>query len=354
MRKLIYIMIMAMAATAALHVAAQTQGKRFVTPVEQKTNRTLLPRKGEKLKYIERDSLVLDSLRRDSIAKIYPKYPIITDITVGVNVWDGIARLFSQDYSSFDVSASVNMWNRISPVVELGVGWANSTPEELNFTYKGKLAPYAKLGCNYNFMFKSHPDYQLFAGLRVGYSTFTYDITNITLSDGYWDENRQIDLLNQKSHALWGELALGIKVKLWRSISAGWTVKYHNIFNYKKNPNGDPWFIPGFGTRESKLNVGMTVYYTLPTSKKKWPKIDENGRLLDINHRGGEEQPADTTTVNIPADVNSVGAPAAPAESKAKPQPRITKTQLNATQVKAGIEADATEQKEIQLSDKKQ
>ncbi len=284
MKRYIYILLAIALCAWADKAAAQTSNKRFVTPVEVKTNRTLLPRKGEKLKYIERDSLTLDSLRRDSIKKIYPHYPIITDITLGAGIGDAV----------------------LSPIIELGVGWANSTPEELNYTYKSKLAPYAKIGANYNFMFKSHPDYQLFFGIRAAYSTFSYDITNINLSNGYWGENQTIDLSNQKSHAMWGELLLGLKVKLWQNISAGWTVKYHNVFSYKKNPNGDPWFIPGFGPRTSKLAVGFSVYYTLPTSRRKWPKIDENGKLLDINKPYGDD--SDSTAVSA-ADSTAVAKP---------------------------------------------
>lgn len=298
MKKVFYILLMMMCFISA---NAQTDAKdqqkesnkRFVTPVTVKTNRTLLPRKGEKLQYIERDSLTLDSLRRDSISKIYPRYPKITDLTLGVNVGDAVAKLFGQGYSSFDFSASVNMWNRLSPIVELGLGWANATPDGLNYTYKGKLAPYAKIGANYNLMFKSHPDYQFFVGARVGYSTFKYDLLNVTLTDGYWGETQVVDIKDQKSHALWGEIVAGLKVKLWGSISAGWTLKYHNVFSYRKNVNGDPWFVPGYGSRTSKLSVGVSVYYTLPMSKKKWPKVDENGKLLDVKTMPTDSQNAE-------------------------------------------------------------
>lgn len=351
MKPYIYILLALMMCAWADNAAAQSANKRYVTPVEVKTNRTLLPRKGEKLKYIERDSLTLDSLRRDSIAKIYPHYPIITDITLGAGIGDAVGKIFGQSYSSFDLSASINMWNRLSPIVELGVGWANSTPEELNYTYKSKLAPYAKIGANYNFMFKSHPDYQFFAGIRAGYSTFKYDITNISISNGYWDESHAIDLLNQKSHAMWGELLLGLKVKLWQNISAGWTVKYHNVFSYKKNPNGDPWFIPGFGPRTSKLAVGFSVYYTLPTSRKKWPKIDENGKLLDINKPYGDD--SDSTAVSA-ADSTAVAKPlTAPKKSgvsvESDPSDKSDSSDVSTTkklpepQKKSGKNAQATE-----------
>ena len=97
MKRYIYILLAIALCAWADKAAAQTSNKRFVTPVEVHTNRTLLPRKGEKLKYIERDSLTLDSLRRDSIKKIYPHYPIITDITLGAGIGDAVGKIFGQD-----------------------------------------------------------------------------------------------------------------------------------------------------------------------------------------------------------------------------------------------------------------
>ena len=138
MKRLLYILISVVLALTFGEVYAQSKGKRYVTPVEKSTNRTLLPRKGEKLVYIERDSLVLDSLRRDSIAKIYPRYPKITALTVGFNFWDGVAQLFGQSYGSYDVMASVNMWNRLFPTIEVGVGRANSKYAENYFVGRGQ------------------------------------------------------------------------------------------------------------------------------------------------------------------------------------------------------------------------
>ena len=279
MKRLLYILISVVLALTFGEVYAQSKGKRYVTPVEKSTNRTLLPRKGEKLVYIERDSLVLDSLRRDSIAKIYPRYPKITALTVGFNFWDGVAQLFGQSYGSYDVMASVNMWNRLFPTIEVGVGRANSTPDGLNYTYKTPLSLYAKLGADYNFLFKKHPKYQFLVGVRAGYTAFKYDITDISVSDGYWDENTKLELTGMKSHAFYGEIVAGIRVNLYGPISAGWTLKYHHIFNYKKTGNIHPWYVPGFGSRESTLNVAFSVYYTLPMMKNSWPDIDEKGNL---------------------------------------------------------------------------
>lgn len=261
---------------AILLTTAAVDAQRKVTPVEQKTNRVDFQIDKKKRPMIEFvDSARIDSLEADSIAKIYPKYPAITDVTIGVNFWEPIMRAFGQKYGGYDVSLSLNMWNRLVPQLEFGFGSANSTPEEMNFTYVGKTAFYSRIGASYNFLFKKKPDYQLLGGFKFGYSPFKYDITNISLKSGYWDQERTINILNQSSHALWTELTLGVRVKIVKQVSLGWTFRYHFLLSCKDNENSRPWYIPGFGTRNNKVAATFSVFYTLPLSKHKWPQDEE-------------------------------------------------------------------------------
>ena len=162
---------------------------------------------------------------------------------------------FGQNYASVDVNATLNMWNRLQPTVELGLGWAKSTPDDMNFTYRGKPSPYFKVGANYNFLFKNSPDYQAFLGIRLGYSTFSYDVTDVYYPSSYWHEELSGDITGEHSHALWGEAGAGLRVKLMGPISLGWMIRYHGIFNYGKSDHSRPWFIPGYGPRSSSLGL---------------------------------------------------------------------------------------------------
>ena len=121
-----------------------------------------------------------------------------------------------------------------------------------------------KVGVNYNLMFKNSPDYQALIGLRLGYSTFRYDINDIHYANSYWQEGLFTDINGERSHALWGEAGVGLKVRLWKSLSMGWMLRYHGIFNYGKNQHSRPWFIPGYGPRKSSLGLSLGFYYTIP------------------------------------------------------------------------------------------
>ncbi len=255
--------------TIALAAGAQEPDKRRVTPVKPETNRVQPPPKGtdEKIiqQYISGDSTAaMAEARKDSLRRIYKHYPLLTDVSIGINFAEPLFMAFGQTYASADLNATLNMWNRLQPVIELGMGWAKSSPDGMNFTYKGKPSPYFKVGANYNFLFKNSPDYQAFAGVRLGFSPFSYDVTGARYLNSYWKEEIGFDITGEHSNALWGEAGLGLKVKIINQLSLGWMIRYHGIFKYRKNDNSSPWFIPGYGPRGSSLGFSLSVSYTLP------------------------------------------------------------------------------------------
>ena len=260
-------MTLMMVLFGTLQADAQEPDKRHVTPVIPQTNQVKPPPKGtdEEIiqQYISGDSAAaIAQLRKDSLRRIYKHYPRLTDLSIGVNFIEPLLMAFGQSYASADVNATLNMWNRLQPTVELGLGWARNTPDGMNFAYKGKPSPYFKVGANYNFLFKNSPDYQAIVGIRLGYSTFGYDVTDARYVNSYWREDITYDITGERSHALWGEAGMGLKVKLWDRLSMGWMIRYHGILNYGKNEHSKPWFIPGYGPRSSSLGFSLGIYYT--------------------------------------------------------------------------------------------
>jgi hypothetical protein len=252
---------------------AQEPDRRHVTPVKPETNQVKPPPKGtdEKIiqQYISGDSTeAVNQARKDSLRRAYKRYPKLTDLAVGVNFAEPFFMAFGQSYASADIHATLNMWNRLQPTIEVGIGWAKSAPDDMNFNYHGKPSPYFKVGANYNFLFKNSPDYQAYLGLRLGYSTFTYDVTDMHYMNSYWHEDLFSEIRGERSHALWGEAGVGLRAKLSGPISMGWMIRYHGMFNYGKNEHSRPWFIPGYGPRKSSLGFSLSIYYVLPLHRQ--------------------------------------------------------------------------------------
>ena len=258
-----------MAVTGAMAAQGVDTTRLHVTPVQPATNVTLTPPKGTNEKVIER-YLAGDTTsaraqeRKDSLRRVYTHYPLLTSLDVSVNVGDVLLAAFGQHYGGLDVGATLNMWNRVQPVLELGMGMAKDTPEDLNFTYKGKLSPYARLGVNYNFLFKKDPRYRFVAGVRLGASTYKFDVSDVTVTSPYWDEAQQFSLTGRSGRALWGEFLAGIMVELTHRVSVGWQVKYHGLFGEKKDAQAQAWYIPGYGARGKRWAFALQVAYTIP------------------------------------------------------------------------------------------
>lgn len=251
--------------------------KRRANPVKENFNTILQtdiknqkkPPFTRKVPGLKADTIIRDTLFiAVDTTKRHIEYPTVNGITIGANVWDPIMRLTGQKYGGIGFSAEVSLWNRIFPYLELGFGSADNTPEEMNFTYKGKASLYGKLGAKYNFRFNYEPDNQILAGVNLGYSNFKYDITNVSLNSGYWGESETISILDQKSHALWAELLFSLRVKIAGNVSMGWSFIYHFLLTEKKLPDSSPWYIPGFGTRNNKVTGNFSVFYTIPVKSK--------------------------------------------------------------------------------------
>lgn len=255
----------------AIVMAMPAFAQKKITPVDNDPTRPRQP----VLHYYDKhgnplEEPVLFLADLDTVKKAGPKpvYPLLHSVSVGVNFFDGVMMLAGQKHASFDVWAELSLHNWIQPVIELGIGYADNKPEEGNFHYKGKPSFYGKLGVNYNFLYKSNPDYQVHLGLRGGFSSFSYEITDITINSSYWDQSNNFSILNQKAHALYGEVLGGIKVKIWKGISMGWDFRYRFKFKSSKGSNSDPWFIPGYGTTSS-VGASFSLIYTLPFKHKK-------------------------------------------------------------------------------------
>ena len=194
------------------------------------------------------------------------RQPLLFAVEVGANIWDPVMRAFGQKYGGMDFSAAINLHNRYIPTFEAGFGMANKTPAAMNYTYKSPLAPYFKIGIDYNFIYNSDPDYRFVAGVRYGFSAFKYSLTNVTFDDSYWDEDVSIAFPSQSVTAGWLELALGLRVKIVGPISAGWMFRYHMLMHQSHPKTGDAWYVPGYGTSGSSITGSFSIYYTLNLS----------------------------------------------------------------------------------------
>ncbi|MDE5971062.1 MAG: hypothetical protein K2G74_09585 [Muribaculaceae bacterium] len=291
MKKFVVILVMIMAVAVSFETLGQTQRRR-INPVKNEATRTQARNEIVKRDSLDKSSLVhmhdangnviyIDTVTGKEVVDstlipVVPKmeFPLFHSATIGVDLWSPVMRAFGTTYGLVGFSAQLNLHNRYIPTVEVGLGSADYHPEDNNYVYKSPMSIYFKLGADYNVFFNSNPDYMLFAGVRYGFTPFKWQITDVELPENYWQENRPIDFPSQSSFTGYFELLGGVKVKIYRNISMGWTVRYHQILHQSNKRYGEPWYIPGYGGRGSSIAATFSIFYSLPLDKynKKRPQ----------------------------------------------------------------------------------
>ncbi|MDE6295574.1 MAG: hypothetical protein K2M03_05865 [Muribaculaceae bacterium] len=191
-----------------------------------------------------------------------PKYPLYNGTSVGINIFDPIMMITGQRRFSIDLHADVSLFNWIFPTVELGIARADAYPEDGRTHIIMKPTLYGKVGFNYNFVYKSNPDFQIFLGFRAGYSSFHFAATDLKSGSSYYDVYDGKPLDDVSCTSWYGQALIGIKVKIYRRFAMGWTIRYGFKFRVRTSiDNVEPWFIPGYGT--GPLNATYSLIFNI-------------------------------------------------------------------------------------------
>ncbi len=158
---------------------------------------------------------------------------------------------------SFEMSANVSLLNRFYPTLEAGFAHTDRLSAE-NATYQG-AGGFFKAGLDISALKKEGPENQLYAGVRIAYSGQHYNLYNVRISDTYWNPDSEKDFRNLNQHDCFGEVVLGVQVKIVKGFNMGWYVRLKLLFTKGKDGDFLPYYIPGFGYRQS-TNFGINYY----------------------------------------------------------------------------------------------
>ena len=114
--------------------------------------------------------------------------PLYNGTYVGVDLYGVGSKLLGGDFMSSEVSVAVNLKNKFIPTIEFGMG-GTDTWSETGIHYKSKMAPFFRIGVDYNTMAKKkEKNSYLYAGLRYAFSSFKYDVSTMPADDPIWGD----------------------------------------------------------------------------------------------------------------------------------------------------------------------
>lgn len=160
---------------------------------------------------------------------------------------------------SYEGAIQAYVLNKYYPVLEIGYAGANhSTLSDINYKTNGM---FARLGVDFNLVKPkkgAKPINNVFlAGARLGFSSFKYDMTNIVVTDDYWNETTTLNFSNEPATKLWFEVVAGMRVEIFKNIYMGWSIRNRHILGQSVTGEMSPWYIPGFGKNINGSNWGV-------------------------------------------------------------------------------------------------
>lgn len=193
--------------------------------------------------------------------------PLYQGLSVGVEIAGLGSYLLGSDILSSELAIQANLKNRFLPILEVGYGKADAFNEGNDLRYKTS-APYFRMGMDYNIFYKkTHLPGYLYAGLRYGMSSFSYDVSGPDMTDpNYGGEiSYPYAYTGLKSKASWMEAVVGLKVKIYKGFCMGWSLRYKKRIKVDGHENSIPWYVPGFGKNAgSSFNLMYNLIYNLP------------------------------------------------------------------------------------------
>ena len=191
------------------------------------------------------------TLQKDSVA-LFRGFAVSFDMV-------GAGMLLFSDYGQYEGAFRINLHDEWFPIIEAGIGKATHDDEVTRLHYKTS-APYFKIGIDKNMLKDKHGPNRLYLGLRYGFTSYKVDINHPGLVDPYW--NWEADFVIQEAPCKyhWAEIVVGIDASIFGPLHLGWSVRYkQRLAHSEEGEWGKPWYVPGFGTYDTKLGATFNV-----------------------------------------------------------------------------------------------
>ena len=179
---------------------------------------------------------------------------IPTGIRVGVDLYSLGRRIWEDDKTLSEVQIDVD-FRHFLLALEYGTAKMEILEEGFAYTNDGS---FFRIGPEVNFLYKPGSFDVVSTGLRYAISTFD-DQLIFNTEDAYG--TTQISSSNEKAKAKWAEFTIGTRIKLWKGLYMGFTIRYKFLKSVKFG-DLEPYYLPGYGQNRQDDNdqFGFSYY----------------------------------------------------------------------------------------------
>ena len=183
------------------------------------------------------------------------KVHFLNGIAVGADAVGFIMKAMGSDWRHMEVLGRINILDKYFPIAELGIGEADHEGRDIDNRFKVR-APYFRAGADYNFN-KKHNGNRMMGGLRYGFAKYNYDFTSpVPLTDPVWGGAEEVQMHDLDGRCHWMEVVFSLETRIWTIVHLGWDIRLKAKLSQKHAPEGEPWYIPGYGKTGSSTAWG--------------------------------------------------------------------------------------------------
>ena len=159
----------------------------------------------------------------------------------------------SDSYAA-EAAVQFNLKYKYFPVLEVGFSGINNKIS-INGSSFDTEGLFGRLGVDVNLL-KYKPenrfaDNLFLVGGRIGTSSFSYNLKNVTVFDDYWGTTEVRDYLDVSTTKWWFEAVVGMRVEIVQNVFLGWNVRMKSLLGTDTKGNIYPYFVPGYGRWQS-------------------------------------------------------------------------------------------------------
>ncbi len=166
----------------------------------------------------------------------------------------------SDRFDGWEISGDVDFYRNYL-TVEVGNWQRTLVSATQNYSNDGG---YYRVGVDVNLLLKDPDKNMFFIGLRYGHAQFDEKF-EYTVNDEVFGEIQQT-LENTGMKAGWGEVTLGLRVKIWKQLWMGYTARLKMSSQVNGNAGFVPYEIPGYGLASKSTYWGFNyqLYWRFP------------------------------------------------------------------------------------------
>lgn len=166
----------------------------------------------------------------------------------------------SDKFDGWEVSADVDFY-KYYLTVEYGNWERTINSPDQNYSNSGN---YFRVGADVNLLLKDPDKNMFFVGLRYGQSSYDERLQFSITDPVFGDSNQALSNLGMRSS--WGEVTLGLRVKIWSQLWMGYTARLKVAPSVDNNGEFIVYEIPGYGLASKSTYWGFNyqLYWRFP------------------------------------------------------------------------------------------